>query len=43
MRASIKAHVKPGDGIFLTSCVQHPMAWNSAVSLCPYPYVCLSV
>ena len=32
MRASIKAHVKPGDGVFVTSCVQHEMAWTSADS-----------
>jgi hypothetical protein len=29
MRSSIMEHIKPGDGVFLTSCVQHEMAWTS--------------
>ena len=29
LRASITSRAKPGDGVFLTSCVQHEMAWNS--------------
>ena len=28
LRNSIMKHVKPTDGVFLTACVQHEMAWN---------------
>eukprot|EP01051_Picozoa_sp_SAG22_P008168 SAG22_NODE_607_length_8603_cov_4.554327_8_plen_164_part_00 len=30
VRRSIQARAKPGDGYFVTACVQHPMAWTSA-------------
>ena len=32
MRASVAAHTKPTNGVFLTACVQHEMAWTPADS-----------
>ena len=32
MRASVAAHTKPTNGVFLTACAQHQMAWTAADS-----------